>query len=104
MAVIVPFANFVGGTYQHPHATIANETCKNWIPERVPPEAAGKTQWALRARPGLNDVVVAGVGPWRGFAEQNGRAFVVSGPTLFELTEVAGVWTATARGLSIPAS
>lgn len=95
---VIPYAGFVGGTYERGRGTISVEQCRNWIPERVPPEAAGKTDWAYLVRPGLSPLVVAGNGPRRASGEQNGRAFVVSGSSLYEITVVSGVWTATLRG------
>lgn len=95
---VIPYAGFVGGTYERGRASVSVEQCRNWIPERVPAEAAAKGEWVYLARPGLLELVVAGTGPRRAEAEQNGRAFVVSGGSLYELTVVASVWTATLRG------
>lgn len=56
----------------------------------------GKEVSALYGTPGLSSFAVAGLGPIRGaFAAANGRGFVVSGNTLYELSSDG---TATSRG------
>lgn len=95
---VIPYVGFIAGTYEHPLSTVSVEQCRNWIPEALPPEVGSKFPYCYRARPGLSPLVVAGAGPWRGGAQQNGRAFVASGPDLYEITVVSGVWTATRRG------
>lgn len=97
---VIPFLGFLGGTYEHPLRTVSTERCVNWVPERVPPEVESKFPYAYRVRPGLSSLVTTGAGPYRGGVEHNGRAFRVSGASLYEVTLVDGVWTETLRGTS----
>lgn len=65
-------------------------------------DPAGKEVSALYGTPGLLQFAEAGVGPVRGmFASTNGRGFVVSGPTLYEIDAVG---TPTDRGTLLQSS
>ena len=97
---VIPFVGFLGGTYEHPRSTVSVEQCRNWVPEAIPSEVGSKFPFTYRVRPGLTALVEAGGGPWRAGVQQNGRSFVVSGSSLYEISMVAGTWTATLRGTS----
>jgi hypothetical protein len=90
----MPPFGFVGPAFKHPQSVIGSEECRNWIPE-LTSGGQSKTDLGYVARPGLLQKFTAGVGPWRGFIEANGRFFIVSGPDLYELNSN---WTVTLRG------
>ena len=83
----------VGQTYQAWSLPFDAETCINLFPVI---NQSGKEVAALYGTPGLAAFSVCGAGAVRGcFPSQNGRGFVVSGSTLYEI-DAAGV--ATSRG------
>lgn len=85
---------FCGGAYQDTSKNVNAEVCENWVPEFTAPGNA-KSPIVLKARPGLVLFGTAGSGPHRARYEQNGRAFVLSGTTLYEASSDG---TMTSRG------
>ncbi len=85
---------FCGGSYVDTSPTVAVDACENWLPEVVATPTA-KARVVLKARPGLTRFATAGAGPHRAALWENGRAFVLSGDTLYELFTDG---TATSRG------
>jgi len=85
--------NLVGPTYQAFSLPFDAQRTVNLYPVL---DQAGKDVAALYGTPGLLLFSTAGVGAVRGcFPSQNGRAFVVSGSTLFEIDNAGN---ATSRG------
>lgn len=86
---------FVGPTYTMDAVSFDAQRCINLYP-MVSESGTSKSQAALRSCPGYSLFATAGGGPIRGAkTSANGRAFVVSGNTLYELDEAG---TATSRG------
>lgn len=89
----------VGPSYQALSLPFNAERSVNLFPVF---DKSGKEVAALYGTPGLELFGTAGVGAVRGcFASQNGRAFVVSGSTLYELNDAG---TATSRGSLLQSS
>lgn len=85
---------FIGGAYQGTNPIAANETLINWYPSAVE-TPGGTTPVELLPTPGVSTVVSASVAGGRGAWAGDGRAFVVYGNTLYELTAAL---TLTSRG------
>ena len=86
---------FVGGTYQMNAKTFDVQRCINLYP-MASETGTSKSVGALISCPGYSLFTTAGTGPIRGAkTSANGRAFVVSGNTLYEIAEDG---TATSRG------
>lgn len=85
---------FLGGAYSGANPVSANETLINWYPSAVE-TPNGTTPVELLPTPGVQTFATATVGGGRGAWAGDGRAFVVFGDTLFELTSAGA---ATSRG------
>lgn len=83
----------VGPTYQERSLPFDAQRSVNLYPVF---DQMGKEVAAMYSTPGLDEFVSAGTGPVRGtFCAANGRAFFVSGSTLYEMSSTG---TATSRG------
>jgi hypothetical protein len=85
---------FVGGTYQSQSVNADAQRCMNLYPEAIESKA-GKNVAALYRIPGLTQFASMPYGPNRGCFCQDGRAFFVGGPRLYEIGSDASV---TERG------
>jgi hypothetical protein len=84
-----PFPEFVGPSYTLPSVNIEAQRCVNLFPE-VDALGTGKERntAALVSTPGLRKIATAGDGPIRGiYTASNGRVFLVSLVTLYELVD-----------------
>lgn len=100
------FQGFVGPSYTLKSVNIDCQRCVNLYPE-MNEQGTGKAAevaW-LRSTPGLELLLTVGSGPIRlvhydqtpvNVLNTKKRVFVVSGDTLYKLTESAGTWTASA--------
>lgn len=82
------YPNFVGPSYQLPSRVMGVERCMGWFPEVL--QSVGnrpKAQYGLMPVPGVADFVIpsASVAPNRCAFSQDGRAFVIIGPTFYEV-------------------
>lgn len=89
----IPFAT---QSYTLPSLPISAQNLVNAYAEREPPDA--KTQIAVLGAPGLTAWATCGQGPIRGFTILNGVLYVVSGPTLYSVSQTG---TATPVGGAI---
>jgi hypothetical protein len=80
----VRFPNFVGGTYQSFSLTADAQRTQNLIPELIESNA-GKNRYGFYGRPGLTEFADVGSGPIRCQWAGDGRLFIVSGSTLYEV-------------------
>lgn len=93
--------DLVGPSYQERSLPFDAQRTVNLYPV-VDETQKGKEIAALYGTPGLLNFVTCGSGPVRGeLAAANGRAFVVSGATLYEITALA---VATSRGTLLTTS
>jgi hypothetical protein len=91
------YPSFVGPSYRSQSKIADDERCVNWYPEKI--EAPnGKADWVLYPTPGFELYATAGSGPIRGFYTLNGRTFVVSGSSLYEIASDGSV---TLRGTGL---
>jgi hypothetical protein len=89
----------VGGSYQQSSLPFDAQRSVNLFPVL---DEQGKEVAALYGTPGLSLFGTAGTGPIRGcFFASNGRGFVVSGSTLYE---ISGAGVATSRGTLLQSS
>ncbi len=94
------YPGFLGPANKGQSYMADDERLINWYLERN--ESAGApTPWAMLPCPGFNALVSVTEQPIRGEFYQNGRAFFVAGPTLYELTYIAGTFGAIVRGTVI---
>lgn len=91
--------DLLGPSYADESRLWSHQDTVNWLPT-VAEQGNTRTQVKLATPPGLAYFTQAGTGPIRGARNVEGRLFVVSGPTLYEIS-VTGV--ATSRG-AIPGS
>lgn len=81
------YPNFCGQSYVSSSPAVDCERSMNLYPEVINgPGIDAKSKTVLRRRPGLNLLQTLPDGPCRGAFAINGRAFVVAGGSLFELT------------------
>jgi hypothetical protein len=77
--------DLIGGFYQDESLPWACQDTVNWIPEAA--EAQGtRTPTILRDAPGLRPKVQVGEGPIRGMRNVEGKLLVVSGNTLYQIS------------------
>jgi hypothetical protein len=91
------FPGFIGGSYKHSSVNVDSQRCINFYLDRVE-SGRGKEQEpaCLLRTPGKRLKVTVGTGPIRGaWYTSTGRAFVVSGNKLYELSSA---FVATERG------
>jgi hypothetical protein len=90
------FPSFIGGSYRSQSPIADCERLVNMYVEMMEVEGAQmKTRSTLYTIPGVESFASATTAPGRGSFEHDGRAFVVIGPTFFELTSGG---TLTSRG------
>lgn len=90
---IVPFATM---SYKSRALPVSSQRCLNMFAEQQPSSA--KTQVAVFGVPGLTQFSTCGVGPIRGMWNMNEQLFVVSGQSLYMVSETG---TATLLGTGI---
>jgi hypothetical protein len=91
------FPGFIGPSYKHASVNVDAQQCINMYPE-INELGRGKEQEVacLMCTPGKRLLVTAGSGPIRGsWYTSTGRAFVVSGNKLYE---ISSTWVSTERG------
>lgn len=90
-----PYPGFVGGSYVAQSPIAANARTMNLYCERQEIEGTTAPQDVFYPIPGVTTLDTAVVSPGRAHFAQDGREFVVIGPTLYE---VSSVGTLTSRG------
>ena len=84
--------SLLGGFNRDDSPAWAVQDVVNWLPV-VADQPGSRTQYKLRTPPGLSPYQRIGKGPIRGLHNAEGRLFVVSGQTLFEVSS---------KGVGIP--
>lgn len=84
--------SLLGGFNRDDAPSWAVQDVVNWLPV-IADQTGTRTQYKLRTPPGLNPYQRIGKGPVRGTHDAEGRLFVVSGQTLFEVSN---------KGVGIP--
>lgn len=89
----------VDGAYMDDTRPYDSQDCVNYIPE-YSESGSSRTPGVLRRAPGLDQVATIGTGPYRGARNVEGRLFVVSGDTLFQVnTDFTSVSRGTIPGV-----